>query len=78
MADEVFAARALILHEPAEKLARYIDIPWCKADLFYIQKLLFIIEAHGEVVWQKYNRNSPLTAASPVWPGKGLSQNQAN
>ena len=78
MAAEVFTARALILREPAEKLTRFLDIPWCKADLFYIQKLLFIIEAHGEVVWQKYNRNLPLTAASPVWPGSELSQNQAN
>lgn len=55
MTAEVFAARALILREPPEKLTRFLDIPWCKADLFYIQKLLFIIEAHGEVVWQKYN-----------------------
>jgi hypothetical protein len=78
MAAEVFAARALILREPAEKLTRFLDIPWCKADLFYIQKLLFIIEAHGEVVWQTYNRSLPLTTTSPVLPGSKLSQNQAN
>jgi len=36
MSAEVFAAKALILHEPAEKLISYLDIPWCKADLFYI------------------------------------------
>ncbi len=53
VAAEVFAARALILCEPAEKLARYIDIPWCKADLFYIQKLILILEAHGNVDWKK-------------------------
>jgi len=52
MAAEVFAARAFILHEPAEKLACFLDIPWCKADLFYIQKLVFCIEAHGEATWQ--------------------------
>jgi hypothetical protein len=52
VAAEVFAARAMILREPAEKLARYLDIPWCKADLFYIQKLVFTIEAHGKVLWQ--------------------------
>jgi hypothetical protein len=51
MAAEVFAARALILREPAKKLTCFLDIPWCKADLFYIQKLLFCIEAHGEVTW---------------------------
>lgn len=52
VAAEVFTARALILREPAEKLAQYLDIPWCKADLFYIQKLAFTIEAHGKVLWQ--------------------------
>jgi hypothetical protein len=52
VAAEVFAARALIHGEPAEKLARYLDIPWCKADLFYIQKLILTIEAHGKVDWR--------------------------
>jgi hypothetical protein len=52
MAMEVFSARALILQEPAEKLARFLDIPWCKADLFYIRKLVLAIEAHGKVVWR--------------------------
>ena len=36
---EIFTARALILGEPAQKLARYIDLPWCQADEYYIQKL---------------------------------------
>ena len=52
MATEVFAARAFILREPAEKLTRFLDIPWCKADLFYIQKLVYCIEARGKVRWQ--------------------------
>jgi len=52
MSTEVFAAKALILHEPAEKLASYLDIPWCKADLFYIQKLVLCIEACGKVSWR--------------------------
>jgi len=52
MSAEVFAAKALILHEPAEKLISYLDIPWCKADLFYIQKLVLCIEACGKVNWQ--------------------------
>jgi len=51
MAAEVFAARALILREPATKLTRFLDIPWCKADLFYIQKLAFCIEAYGRITW---------------------------
>jgi len=78
MSAEVFAARALILREPPEKLKRFLDIPWCKADLFYIQKLLFIIEAHGEVVWKKYNPNLSPVATSPVWPEGELSQNQSD
>ena len=52
MAAEIFAARALILNEPAEKLERFVDIPWCKADLFYIQKLVLCLEAHGEIKWR--------------------------
>ena len=52
MAAEVFAARALILREPSEKLTRFLDIPWCKADLFYIQKLLYVIQAHGRITWK--------------------------
>ena len=55
VAAELFTARALILREPAEKLKRFLDIPWCKADLFYTQKLVFTIEAHGEVLWQDIN-----------------------
>jgi len=64
MSAEVFAAKALILCEPAEKLIRFLDIPWCKADLFYIQKLVFCVEACGEIVWKSesvsrsYNHNS--------------------
>jgi len=52
MSAEIFAAKALILCESAEKLTGYLDIPWCKADLFYIQKLVLCIEAHGNVTWQ--------------------------
>jgi hypothetical protein len=52
MPAEVFAAKALILHEPADKLTNYLDIPWCKGDLFYIQKIVFCIEADGNVTWR--------------------------
>jgi hypothetical protein len=52
MPAEVFAAKALILHEPADKLTNYLDIPWCKADLFYIQKIVLCIEAGNKVTWQ--------------------------
>jgi hypothetical protein len=53
MSAEVFSARALILREPGEKLSRFVDIPWCKADLFYIQKLILCIEAYGNIKWEK-------------------------
>lgn len=36
---EIFTARALLLGEGASALRRYIDLPWCKGDEFYIQKL---------------------------------------
>lgn len=49
MSAEIFAARAWILGEPAEDLARHLDIPWCRADLFHIQKLVLCIEAQGAI-----------------------------
>jgi hypothetical protein len=52
MSAEAFAARAWILQEPAERLARYVDIPWCRADLFHIQKLAACIEADGQTIWE--------------------------
>jgi hypothetical protein len=45
MPAEIFTAKAWILDEPAEKLVSWLDIPWCKADLFYLQKLVLCIEA---------------------------------
>jgi hypothetical protein len=53
MSAEIFAARAMVLREPPEKLTGFLDIPWCKADLFYIQKLILCIEASGRTTWQK-------------------------
>jgi hypothetical protein len=52
LSAEAFSAKAMILGEPAEKLERYLDIPWCKADLFYIQKLVSCIEARSKVLWR--------------------------
>ena len=64
MSAEIFAAKALILAEPAEKLRAYLDIPWCKADLFYIQKLAWCIEAEGRVIRPR----RPAAASSPGSP----------
>ncbi len=51
MPAEIFTARACILNEPAQTLAGYLDIPWCKADLFYIQKLVWCLDASGRTTW---------------------------
>lgn len=52
MTAEIFTARAWILDGSAEELTGFLDIPWCKADLFYVQKLVSCIEAHGRTAWQ--------------------------
>jgi hypothetical protein len=52
MAAEVFDARALILRESSGQLTRYLDLPWCQADLFYLQKLVGCLEAGRESAWQ--------------------------
>lgn len=48
---EIFAARACILQEPAAALRRCVDIPWCAADLCYLQKLVYCIEATEKAAW---------------------------
>jgi hypothetical protein len=53
---EVFAARALVLGEPPDKLCRFLDIPWCRADLMHVQKLVLCLEAGGEAAWQDLRR----------------------
>lgn len=51
MSAEVFAARRWILAEPPEKLAAFLDLPWCKADEYYIQKLAMTLDAAGHTEW---------------------------
>ncbi|MBI2929979.1 MAG: PQQ-like beta-propeller repeat protein [Verrucomicrobia bacterium] len=48
---QVFAARSLILGESAEKLAGFLDLPWCKADEFYVQKLALTLGQAGAEKW---------------------------
>lgn len=45
MSAEIFAAKAFILREPADRLQQYLDLPWCHADLFYIRKLTHCLAA---------------------------------
>ena len=56
VAHEVFTAKAMILGEPADNLRSYLDVPWCKADLFYIQKLVGCISAEHETTWRDVRR----------------------
>jgi hypothetical protein len=51
VSSQIFAARALILAEPVEKLALFIDRPWCKADEYYIQKLALALRAAYPAEW---------------------------
>jgi hypothetical protein len=48
---EIFAARALILGESSARLATFLDIPWCRADEFYAQKLALVLDAAGTTGW---------------------------
>ena len=48
MSADVFAARALILNEPADQLARHLDVPWCKGDEYYVQKLAILCARAAE------------------------------
>jgi hypothetical protein len=43
---DIFSARSLILNEPAQRLESFLDLPWCKADEFYIQKIALALSAH--------------------------------
>ncbi len=45
---EIFSARALLLKESSEQLERFIDIPWCKGDEFYVQKLALQLFTGGD------------------------------
>ena len=50
-AQEVFAARAMVLGEDAGRLAKFVDRPWCRADEFYIQKLALVLHATAGTEW---------------------------
>jgi hypothetical protein len=45
MSADIFAAKAMLLNEPAERLARYVDLPWCRGDEYYVQKLALLARA---------------------------------
>jgi hypothetical protein len=45
LSADVFAARALILGEAGEVLEKFVDVPWCKGDEYYVQKLAMVCGA---------------------------------
>jgi len=43
----LFLTHAFVWKASAERLVRDTDLPWVKADLFHIEKLVHALEAHG-------------------------------
>lgn len=46
-----FQAKALLTDTPPDELAHYVDVPWCRADLYYITKLALAIRGQGQPDW---------------------------
>ncbi len=46
MHQAVFRAMAFFRKAPGEQLARWVDIPFCRGDLYYIQRLAWTLEAY--------------------------------
>jgi hypothetical protein len=42
---EIFSARALVFGETGTKLRGFVDLPWCRADEYHIQKLALVLRA---------------------------------
>lgn len=51
-AIDIFQARSWILGEPAAKLEGFLDLPWCKADEYFIEKLALVLAAASEPAWR--------------------------
>ena len=47
----LFLAHAFLWDAPPDRLTRYTDIPWVRADLFHVEKLAHAIEAQGRRHW---------------------------
>jgi len=58
----VFKAKFMIMQESPENLRLYIDTPWCKGDLYYIQKLVYTINASGDT---SISTPTPIFTPSP-------------
>jgi hypothetical protein len=59
----VFCARAMIFNDDSSKLSRYLDLPCCKADLYYIQKLAL---AYCQAPAAERGSGSPIRSTRPA------------
>jgi hypothetical protein len=49
-----FQAKALLYGTPPKQLRdAYLDVAWCPADLYYIQKLALTMDLFAQAGWQK-------------------------
>jgi hypothetical protein len=49
----VFAGAALVEQLPAEQLATFVDVPWCKGDFFFIEKCALALWALDGRPWTR-------------------------
>jgi hypothetical protein len=49
----LFAGAALIEQLPAEELAAMIDVPWCRGDLYFIEKCVLVLWASEGSKWKR-------------------------
>ena len=49
----LFLAQAFLWGAPPDRLGRYTDLPWVRADLFHVEKLVHALEAQGKRRWDK-------------------------
>jgi hypothetical protein len=47
----LFAGATFIEQLPGEQLAKFVDVPWCKADLYFIEKCVYALWAKAGRPW---------------------------
>jgi hypothetical protein len=55
LAEAIFSLRAYTGFADAKLLDQWIDIPWCKGDLYTIKKLVLGIEFAGKRMWRDFS-----------------------
>lgn len=65
---------------PAEQILSFVDVPWCKADWYFIQKCVYALWAAGGRAFSSDNesardnsRTEPNTQTIPLFNGKDLT-----